>query len=121
MSDQPSEERPPRVDVQANLTALAHLLRKAHQLGPEAQQELAEIVEELGKALALVPAPTLEMSTLAASTQHLVEAIHRQENQGILSDARARVEKAIVNAEVKAPFAAGIAQRLVDVLTDLGI
>jgi hypothetical protein len=121
MSDQLSERQPSPADVQSNLAALAQLLRKAHHLGPDAQRELAEIVEELAKALASVPAPSGELAALAASTGHLVEALHHQENQGILSDARARVEKAIVSAEVKAPFAAGIAQRLVDVLTDLGI
>jgi hypothetical protein len=121
MSDQPTEARPTRTDVQSNLAALAQLLRKTHHVGPEAQRELAEIVEELAKALGAVPAPSTEMAALAASTGHLVEALHEQKDKGILSDARARVEKAIVTAEAKAPFAAGIAQRLVNVLTDLGI
>jgi hypothetical protein len=121
MSDQPAEGRPSRADVQDNLTALAQLLRKTHHVGPEAQRELAEIVEDLAKALASAPAPSTEMTALAASTGHLVEALHQQKDKGMLADARARVEKAIVTAEAKAPFAAGIAQRLVDVLTDLGI
>ncbi|SRR6266849_5353138 len=121
MSDQPTEGRPTRTDVQSNLAALAQLLRKTHHLDPEAQQELAEIVEELAKALGTAPAPPAEMTALAASTGHLVEALHQHKDKGILSDARARVEKAIVTAEAKAPFAAGIAQRLVVVLTDLGI
>jgi hypothetical protein len=121
MSDQSTEGRPLRTDVQDNLTALAQLLRTAHQVGPEARRELAEIVDELAKALGSVPAPSTEMTALAATTGHLVEALHQQKDKGILSDARSRVENAIVTAEAKAPFAAGIAQRLVDVLTDLGI
>ena len=121
MSDQATEGQPLGTDVRDNLTALAQLLRKAHHVGPEARRELAEIVEEFAKALGSVPAPPTEMTALAASTGHLVEALHQQKDKGILSDARSRLEKAIVTAEAKAPFAAGIAQRLVDVLTDLGI
>jgi hypothetical protein len=121
MSDQPASTPPTQGELQANLAALAQLLRKTHHIGPEAQQKLAELVQELSLALAAPSVPTTEVAALASSTGGLVHALHEQADTSRLGEARARVNRAILAAEARAPFAAGIVQRLVDVLTDLGI
>jgi hypothetical protein len=121
MSDVPSQPESAQEQLRTNLAALAHLLRTTRQLGPEAQEELAEIVDELGRTITSGPAASAETANLAASAAHLVDALCQKKDSGILSEARNRVENAIVAAEARAPFAAGLAQRLVDVLTDIGI
>jgi hypothetical protein len=119
MTEQPSGAAPTQAELQANLATLALLLRKTHHVGPEAQQKLAELVQELSQALAAPSVPTSEVAVLASSTGGLVRALHEQADTGKLSEARDRVNRAILAAEARAPFAAGIVQRLVDVLTDL--
>jgi hypothetical protein len=121
MTDQPSATPPTQAELQANLTTLAQLLRKTHHVGPEAQRKLAELVQELSQALATPAVPTTEVAALASSTGGLVRALHEQADTSKLGEARDRVNRAIFAAEARAPFAAGIVQRLVDVLTDLGI
>jgi hypothetical protein len=121
MTDQPSGAPPTQAELQANLAALAQLLRKTHHVGPDAQRKLAELVQELSQALAAPAVPTAEVAALASSTGGLVRALHEQADTGKLGEARDRVNRAIFAAEARAPFAAGIVQRLVDVLSDLGI
>jgi len=99
----------------------ARLLRQAHHLGPDAQQRLAELAEEMGKALDGHPVSSAEMSHLADTTASLVHALHKQHDTGLLSDARDRMERAIIAAEVQAPVATGVARRLLDALANIGI
>jgi hypothetical protein len=121
MTDEPSAAPPTQAELQANLSSLAQLLRKTHHVGPDARQKLAELVQELSQALATPSVPTTEVAALASTTGGLVQALHEQADTGTLGEARDRVNRAILAAEARAPFAAGIVQRLVDVLTDLGI
>jgi hypothetical protein len=121
MTDQPSAPPPTQAELQANLVALAQQLRRTHHIGPEAQQKLAELVQDLSQALGAPAVPTTEVAALASTTGGLVQALHEQADTSTLGEARDRVNRAIFAAEARAPFAAGIAQRLIDVLTDLGI
>src|SRR5207247_2223983 len=118
MPDQP----PPAPEAaRANLQMLARLLRDARHLGPEAQRELAELVEELSAALGPDTAPTAETEHLAASAAHLAETLHHQRDAGLLAAARDRLQDAALRAETEAPVATGIALRLIDALANLGI
>lgn len=113
-------EQPPR-DALTSLRAVAQLLREAHHLGPDVRRALADLVDELGQALASEALPAAEKAHLAESTTHLVDALRHQHDTGLLSEARDRLAQAIVGAEARAPLAAGVVRRLVDALANLGI
>jgi len=120
-----AEQVPPRAsippEVQASLVAISHLLREAHHLRPEAQRTLAELIDELGHALGSSQASPQELTHLADSTAKLVEAVHQQHGEGVLAAARDRLEEAVIGAEARAPVVAGVARRLLDALSNLGI
>jgi hypothetical protein len=107
--------------VSASLRALAHQLRGGGPLDQGTRQELADLVDQLGVALGSSAVPPAEAEHLAASTTHLLQALHQGAGGGILGGTRERLQQAILRAELHAPFAAGIAQRLVDALANLGI
>jgi hypothetical protein len=121
MPQQPPSGLPADPNLEAKLHSIAQLLRDADHLSPEAQQALAEIVEELGKALHSVPVSSEETKSLAESTAHLVRALHERQNRGLLTAARDRLKQAITRVEYQAPFAAQLAGRLLDTLASLGI
>ncbi len=102
----------------ARLQELARLLREARHLSPEARQELASLLAELGNALGSSPAET---SHLAASAAHLAETLHHQRETGPLTAARDRLRDSALRAETEAPVATSIALRLIDALANLGI
>lgn len=112
---------PTRSEVQAHLHAIARLLRQSEHLTAEAQQALAELVDELGNALDSPALPNTEMADLTQSTAELVQALHQRHDTGVLATARDRLEQAIVGAETKAPVAADLARRLVETLSGIGI
>jgi hypothetical protein len=121
MPQQPPSDLPPDSNLEAKLHSIAQLLREADHLGPEAQQALAETVEELGKALHAVPVSSEETKSLADSTAHLVQALRQRHNRGLLAAARERLKHAITRVESQAPFAAQAAGRLLDTLASFGI
>jgi hypothetical protein len=100
---------------------VAQLLRQGDPLKPEARQALADLVDELAPALRSTALPFAEVAHLNDSMTHLVQAIQQGHDSGLLAAARDRVERAIVAAEAHAPVAAGIARRLIDVLSNIGI
>ena len=104
-----------------DLQELAQRLHAADHLGPEAQQAVADLVEELGKTLAARPEETAGAAHLADSAAHLAQALHERHAPGLLTAAKQRFEAAITRAEMEAPLATGIAQRLLQTLADLGI
>ena len=120
MSEPGAGEPPSKADLQANLTSLAKQLRTAHHLGPEAQQRLAELLSELSVAVGSSPLPSAETTALASHAGQLVEALKNEADTSVLGEARAKLDRAVLAAEAKT-FAAGMARRVVDVLTDLGI
>jgi hypothetical protein len=121
MPPQPPADLPADTNLETKLHSIAQLLRQADHLSPDAQKALAEIVEELGKALHSVPVSSEETKSLADSTAHLVRALHQRQNQGLLAAARDRMKHAITRVEYQAPFAAQIAGRLLDTLASFGI
>ncbi len=121
MAEQPDRNPPARPEVEASLHAVGELLREAHHLGPEAQQTLAQLVDELGSALGSGTLSSAELAHLRDSTARLVEALHRRHDEGVVAAARDRLEEAVVSAESNAPVVAGVARRLLDALASLGI
>jgi hypothetical protein len=108
-------------DVAGRLHAVAVLLRDAHHLGPEAQRELAAVVDELSRAVALTPLPAPEAIHLADSAAHLAEALKRQPESGVFEVARDKLMEASVVAESRAPTAAGLLRQIADALSSIGI
>ena len=121
MSQQPLSDLPADPNLEIKLRSIAQLLRQADHLDPEAQKALAEIVEELGKALHSTPVSSEKAKSLADSTAHLIQALDQRHNQGLLTAARDRMKQAITRIEYEAPFAAQIAGRLLDTLASFGI
>lgn len=115
MADQPSST--PRV----NLQEVAEKLRQADHLGPEAQQALADLLDELANALPSAGPASAEANHLAASAAHLAEALHQRHEEGALATAIERFEASVARAEAKAPMASGIAHRIIETLASLGI
>jgi hypothetical protein len=120
MAEQPPTDPPPD-QVRDRLRELARLLRKARHLDPDAKQELADLVDELGGALHPEAFSSAETAHLADSAAHLAQALSRPGDTGLLDAARERLEKAVARAEAKAPVATGVARRLIDALANLGI
>jgi hypothetical protein len=118
-------ERPISVDakvhVERHLHALAHLLRAAHRLSPEAQALLADLVDELANALESNDVANDEVAHLTESASHLVQAVHEKHEPGMLEAAEDRLERAVVTVESKAPALANLTRRLAQMLSDLGI
>jgi len=115
-------EQPPTVSqVQNSLHAIAQTLRQPGQLTPETQAALAELVDKVAGALQSGSVPSAEMAHLSESTAHLLQALHQHPDAGRLAPARDRLEEAIVRAETQHPVLAGLARRLVETLSNLGI
>jgi hypothetical protein len=121
MPDQPLNPQPAGEQVQAHLHELAAVLREAQHLGPEAQEALADLVDELGKALTPATMASTETAHLANTAANLARVLHQQHNPTLLSAAKRRLEQAALRAEAQAPMATGVARRLLDTLADLGI
>jgi GTP1/Obg family GTP-binding protein len=107
--------------VQAHLHTIAQLLRSADHVGPEAQQLLADLVDELGKALASAEVPNEEIAHLTESATLLAKAVQEENAPGVLQKAESRLESAVVAIESKAPALASLTRRLAEMLSNLGI
>ena len=121
MSEEPSRPAPADTPFRASFHELAQVLREAHHLEPEAQEALADLVDELGKTLTPTALAGSETAHLASSAADLARTLHQEQSPTLLSAAKQRLEQAALRAETQAPVAAGIARRLLDVLADLGI
>src|SRR5438270_7678293 len=75
MPEQPPSGQPEPSGVPASLHAIARLLRESPPMGPEAQQALAALLDELAKALESAPLPPAEVTHLADVTAHFVQAV----------------------------------------------
>ena len=120
MSDKPADSDS-KIQVQAQLHAISLLLREAHRLGPEAQGLLADLVDELGKALESTEVPNAEVARLTECASHLVQAVHEKHEPSVLQAARDRLDHAVVAIETEAPMLAGLTRRLAEMLSNLGI
>jgi hypothetical protein len=106
--------------VQARLREVAGLLRDSGSIDPESRQTLAGLIDELSTALGAAPASSAEVTHLGDTAAHLVESLHHHE-QGPPGHLRDRLERAVLAAEARAPFAAGLVRRMLDALADMGI
>src|SRR5260370_40847615 len=116
MPEEPPSEGQPGAHIRASLHELAQVLREAHHLEPEAQEALADLVDELGKALMPTAIASSETAHLANSAASLARALHEEQNPTLLSAAKQRLQQAALRAEARAPMATGIARRLLDTL-----
>jgi hypothetical protein len=117
---QPARSLPPS-SVPARLRELARLLRQADHLEPEAQQALADLADEMANTLGASAVPSAEEVQLAQLAGQLIQELHQSEGAAPAAATRHRLQEAIVATEARAPFAAGLARQLLDVLADLGI
>lgn len=120
MPEQPSSH-PAAALVHAHLHTISQLLREAPAVGPEAQALLADLLDEVGKALQTADVPAEEVARLTECTTHLAEAVHQQREPGILAAAEERLEHAVLAVEDKAPALASLTRRLAEMLSNLGI
>jgi hypothetical protein len=117
MAEPPSDSS----GVAERLHEIARLLRTTDHLGPEAQQALAELADELANVLQPHTTPPAEAAPLVESTAEVVEALHQEHDAGLLTAARDRLEKMVAAFEGRAPHTVDFARRLLDVLANLGI
>lgn len=108
-------------EVHAHLHAIAELLRRPAHLDQAARAALADLVEELDKALNVGSTPSDEVVRLTASASHLADAIRHRKESGVLSAARDRLDEAIVAAETNAPMLASLTRQFMDALSNIGI
>jgi hypothetical protein len=121
MSETSMPGTPSVPEVQGRLHEVATILRASSSLDGESRRVLAELVEELSRLLNSAAVPPGEVAHLAESTAHLAESLHHQQDTGMLGKARERLEGAVVNAETHAPVAVGLARRVLDALSNIGI
>jgi hypothetical protein len=117
----PSADRPNAPQIQANLHEVAEQLRRAQHLGLAAQGSLADLMEELSRALGPGRVSSDEAAQLAKSAAELAQSLHDDQPRGLLAVAKARLEEAAIRAETKAPLATGLARQLLDALASFGI
>lgn len=99
--------RPTTVDaVRAHLSAIAQLLRETSPLSPEAQHALAELVEQLGMALAGEPTD---------------DGDEEPASETVLGQARDRLENVALAFDAEAPHIASATRQLIETLSNLGI
>jgi len=120
MSDQPLTLPADSAQVQRELQEVAGLLRQSRHLLPSLQQEVADLLEELSRAVGTIGVPSAEMLHVARNAALLALHLHQPEPRK-LGSLYERLEEAVVRAEAKSPLVVGIARRLIDAVADLGI
>jgi len=116
---EPQQPGPTPPVIAARLREVARLVRQADHLEPEAQRSLADLAEQLANAMSTPHALTAEEAELGQLAEQLIHELHREETPAAAT--RHRLQEAVVAAEARAPFAAGIARQLLDVIANLGI
>jgi hypothetical protein len=111
----------PPSPVGDSLHAIAVFLRSGQPLSPEAQTTLADLLDELGTIAAEPAPPPAEVAHLAESMSHLVAAAAQGRDRNVWAAARTRLERAAAGVEAQAPTLAGLARRLLDALSNIGI
>jgi hypothetical protein len=119
MAESTPQESPGSEPVPSSLHQLAQALRSGKRLTPEEQAVLADLVDELSEA---VQGPPSEAAThLARSAAGLAHALQTQQSPGVIAASRDRLAAAALRVEAEAPLATGFAQRILDLLANLGI
>ncbi len=107
--------------VEAKLRELADTLRETPELGPDAQAALADLVDELARTVHGSNLPPEAKAHLVQSTESLARGLHQGRSTSFLAAAKERLRDAALRAETEAPLTAGIVERLLDTLANLGI
>ena len=107
--------------IPERLREVARLLREADHLEPDTQQSLANLADELAKALSAARVPSDEEAQLGQLAGQLIQALHQKEAAAPLAEKRGRLQEAILAAQARAPFAAGLARQLLDAIANIGI
>jgi hypothetical protein len=108
-------------DVRARLHDAARLLRDPIAIDPDVRRALADLVDELGQALASPNVPQAEVARLAEVTAHLTEALHQGHDRGLLEQARNRMKDLLLQAETRTPTAVHLVENLINALANIGI
>jgi hypothetical protein len=116
-----SEQQPTTDQLRKSLHELAQALRQAPKLQPEAEEALADLMDELGQAVDPASIPSAATTHLAVSAAGLVQGLHQKQNPTLLAAAKQRLQEAALRAEAEAPLATGIVERLLSILANLGI
>src|SRR5436190_21671732 len=103
MAEQVPTPPPDITKVQAELQEVAKLMRTARHLDPSIKRRLADLLEELGKAINAADSPSPEMLHVAQSAAQLAQNLQQQEGKGMLAAARDQLQQTIAHAEVEAP------------------
>jgi len=111
----------PEQPQNVNWQELAQKLREADHLGPQAQHAVADLLDELSRAIPATSVDPQEAAHLAASASHLADALRQPREANALRAALQRFEGAVARAEARAPLASGIASRIIETLANLGI
>jgi len=99
---------------------VAQALHDARALDSETRTALAAYMEELSKAIESEATPSSDLTHLAETTRHLLEAAKRQKPD-IPDDVRSRFENATLRVQNQFPTVAAMARTLVDALANIGI
>ncbi len=121
MPDNPVPGTPSVPEIQARLQELAQRLQQSRTLDPQSGRTLAELVRELSTILQASQVPPEEVARLAQTTAQLAESLHQRPQTGMLGKVRDQFEQAMLEAEVHAPVAVGVARRFLDALANWGI
>ena len=119
MQEQPSKDEEAAPPVADDIEQLAHHLRDAEHLEPEARAQVADLLGALARSAG--PAVGRHGTPGPEHGRELVRAVKDQHQPGLIEAARERLEEAIARAETKAPVATDIVLRLIDVLAGTGI
>src|SRR5262245_13220335 len=104
MSD-PSRPKASDADkVQAELREIAALLRQASHLDPATQKNLADVVEELSRAIKPDALPSAETIHLAQTLAQLARSLHAKEERSRLTSVAVRLRAAVAKVEVESSF-----------------
>jgi hypothetical protein len=121
MAENSASQPPAVLEIQARLRDIALELRQSTSLDSSARTALAELLDELTRTLETENLPAAELTELAETTAGLAEALHRQQNEGIVGKAKESFQRAVTSAEAHAPLAVGLARTLLDALANIGI
>src|SRR5262245_4793539 len=120
MTEQPGVNPPTITQIRSDLHEVAQRLRDARHLDPSAQLALADLLDELRMELDTAPQNSIHATQVAQLVAQLAGSLHQQD-AGLLSRAKGRVEEAIGRAEAESPVIAGVVRRFVDALANIGI
>lgn len=118
---EPKSPDPASADpLRARIEECARLLDATRHLDPQAQKALAGLLREMAQSLHPDDDPE-HARHLVASSAALIQALHDQHDDGLLTSARARLEEATVRAEAGAPVVTGVVRRLIEALAGIGV